>query len=152
MKKILLILAVLFCSTASLKANSNVEHDILYLRGITELETAYQQINNTVFSMNYTINSLSIYTIDRKHKKNYDLLDSHLLQYYSAQKLVMHYKEYYSVLENFIKELIATGVFTQDEITFFNTKLTSIKKSQDLAEKTLDLYKNTILAYEKRKR
>lgn len=152
MKKILFILAVLFCTTASLKADSKNEHDILYLRGVMELETACQQINNLTFSMNNSINSISIYTIDNKHKKDYNLLDSYIKTYYSAQKLFIQYQEYYPLLKNFINELIATGLFTQDEITLFNTKLIAIKSCQELAETTLDSFKNTILQYEERKR
>lgn len=117
-----------------------------------ELETACQQINNLTFSMNNSINSISIYTIDNKHKKDYNLLDSYIKTYYSAQKLFIQYQEYYPLLKNFINELIATGLFTQDEITLFNTKLIAIKSCQELAETTLDSFKNSILQYEERKR
>lgn len=160
MKKILLTIITLFSITA-LNANttdslyvSNEQytHEILFINTQNKLESLIQDLENLDFSMQWSINRLMIYTVDKKHRKDYNLLDAYIKHYHSCCDLFEKIQAAKTQYKNYVTTVINTGLLTENEISLFNYHLVHIESLEETVTSTLNLYKLTIIAYEDKKK
>lgn len=160
MKKILLTIITLFGITA-LNANttdslyvSNEQytHEILFINAQNKLETLLQDLENLDFSMQWSINRIMICTVDKKHRKDYNSLDAYIQHYNVSWVLFNTIQIKKNAVKNYVTTVINTGLLIKEEIDLIYSCLTVIDEKEKSVKSTFNLYKETIIAYETRKR
>ena len=160
MKKFLLTIITLFSITVlnattadSLQiSNEKLQKEILSIRVDCALKFLDMELDNLSSHLEYNINNIRIYTVDKEHKMNYVLLDLFIKLYQSNYNLYETYQEKIIAYKKHITEIINTGVFSENEITLFENCLETIDKRNKALISTFDLYKETIIAYENKKK
>lgn len=160
MKKILLTIITLFSITAlnattadSLQiSNEKLQKEILSIRVDCALKFLDMELDNLSSHLEYNINNIRIYTVDKEHKMNYVLFDLFIKLYQSNYNLYEAYQEKIIAYKKQITEIINTGIFSENEITLFENCLETIDKRNKALISTFDLYKETIIAYENKKK
>lgn len=167
MKKIFLVL-VMCCCVCSLSAQDSLkvdaktdmltarvaqlEHDVDYLRCCYDIDRLTFKISDSSSSIHDNLNDLDIYIINKKHKKDYDILDVHINLYHNHQKLFNAYKSEYDVLKRYVDIIIETNVFRDDELEVINTSFRTLRFSIDFYEAYIEAYKSKILEYDSKKK
>ena len=160
MKKFLLTIITLF-SITTLNANTTdslyfsneqLTRDILSIRTENYLKSLEQDLNNLVFSMQWSINRLMIYAVDKKHRKDYNFLDAYIKHYHSCCDLFEKLQTAKTVYKDYVTTVINTELLSENEINLFNYYLVKIEFLEEIVTSTLNLYKLTIIAYEDRKK
>lgn len=163
MKKILFIL-IMCCYGSSLSANDSLrvdnlttriaqlEHDVNYITCKYEIERDIHSLNENSNSVSNNTTDLKIDIANKRHKKNYILLDAHITCYHSNQKALIQYKEQYILLKRYVEEIISLSNFREDEIRLIKSLLEVYQSSLDKYESGIELYKQTILKYDDTKK
>lgn len=167
MKRILLVL-VMCCCVCSLSAQDSLkvdaktdmltarvaqlERDVDFLTVKYELSNAKSTVNDYCNSISNSIQELEIYIVNKKHKKNYDILDQHILVYQANLKCFTAFQSQYNYLKKYVDEIIASNNFRKDEIELIQATFDSILSSIDLYEARIETYKLTILKYDSKKK
>lgn len=160
MKKILLIIITLFSITA-LNANTTdslyvsneqLTRDVISIRTENYLKSLEQDLNNLDFSMQWSINRIMIYITDKKHRKDYNLLDAYIKHYHSCCDLFEKLQEAKTLHKNYVTTIINTGLLSENDINLFNYYLVKIEFLEETVTSSLNLYKETIIAYEDKKK
>ena len=167
MKKIFLAL-IMCCCVCSLSAQDSLkvdaktdmliarvaqlEHDVNFLTVKCELSDAKSTVNDYCNSISNNIQELEIYIVNKKHKKNYDILDQHILVYQAHLKCFTAFQSHYNSLKKYVDEIIASNNFRKDEIELIQTTFDSILSTIDLYEARIETYRLKILEYDSKKK
>lgn len=167
MKKILFIL-IMCCCVCSLSAQDSLkvdaktdmltarvaqlEHDVNFLTVKCELSDAKSTVNDYCNSISNNIQELEIYIVNKKHKKNYDILDQHILVYQAHLKCFTAFQSQYNSLKKYADKIIATNNFRKDEIELIQATFDNILSTIDLYGAYIETYKGKILEYDSKKK
>lgn len=160
MKKILLVLAMCCCVCSlsaqdSLKVDdktdmltarvAQLEYDVNFLTVKYELSNAISTINYYCNSISNNIQELEIYIANKKHKKNYDILNNHITIYQAHLKC-------FTAFQGYVDEIIVSNNFRKDENELIQTMFNNILSGIDLYESCIEKYRTTIIKYDSKKK
>ena len=167
MKKFLLVL-VMCCCVCSLSAQDSLnvdaktdmltarvaqlEHDVNYLKCCYDIDRLTFKISDSCSSIHDNLHDLDIYIVNKKHKKDYDILDSHINLYQNHQNLFNACKSEYDSLKRYVDIIIETNVFRDDELELINASFRTLRVSIDWYESYIEAYKDKILEYDSKKK
>ena len=131
---------------------AQLEHDVNYLMCCNKIDKLTFSIIDSYTSTQDKLHDLDIYIINKKHKKDYDILDSHINLYQRHQNLFNAYKSEYDILKIYVDIIIETNVFRDDELELINSSFRTLRVSIDCYEAYIESYKDKILEYDSKKK
>jgi hypothetical protein len=93
-----------------------------------------------------------IYTVDKKHRKDYDLLDAYIQHYNVSWDLFNSIQRKKEAVKNYATIVINSRLLIKEEIDLIYSCFTVIDEKEKSVKNSFNLYKLTIIEYEDKKK
>jgi hypothetical protein len=112
-----------------------------------EIDKAIQDLYGLNFSIQWSTNRIIALTTDKKHRKDYNLLDKWMTNYWALHNLYLNYKLYNKQLREILQCRLKTKTLAKNEIILFSFKLLILDTLEDNIAESFTLYENTLINY-----